>query len=53
MKRLWNDPLFQDLKADYKHEIIGTNDVYPFTEAQLEMPIPKSVLKWNTNWVVE
>ncbi len=53
MKRLWNDPLFQDLKADYKHEIIGTNEVYPFTEAQLEMPIPKSVLKWNTNWVIE
>lgn len=53
MKRLWNDPLFQDLKADYKHEVIGTDEVYQFTESQLEMKIPASVLKWNSNWVVE
>ena len=53
MKRLWNDPQFQYLKAEYQHEVLGTEQVYPFTEAQLEMKIPTSVLKWNTNWVVK
>lgn len=50
MKRLWSDPLFADLKPDYCHEIIGTSEKYPFTEAQLEVKIPEAVLKWNTNW---
>lgn len=53
MKRLWNDPLFADLKAGYGHKVYGTDTVYPFTEDNLEVNIPESVLKWNTNWNVK
>ena len=50
MKRLWNDPLFADFKANYGHKIVDTDDYYPFTEEHLEVNIPESVLKWNSNW---
>lgn len=50
MKRLWNDSAFSDLKIDYIHKIEGTSESFPFTESQLEVKIPKSVLNWNTNW---
>ena len=50
MKRLWNDPLFTDFKTNYGHKIEGTDNYYPFAEENLEVNIPESVLKWNTNW---
>ena len=50
MKRLWDDPLFADLKANYEHKIIGTGESFQFGEENLEVNIPQYVLKWNTNW---
>ena len=50
MKRLWDDPLFADLKANYEHKIIGTSESFQFGEENLEVNIPQYVLKWNTNW---
>lgn len=50
MKRLWSDPLFAYLKAGYGHKVVGTDIYYPFAEENLEVNIPESVLKWNTNW---
>jgi len=49
MRRLWNDPLFADYKADYKHEIVDAagNETYPLTEDRLVMRIPPEVLNWN------
>jgi tetratricopeptide (TPR) repeat protein len=48
MRRLWNDPLFQDMKASYTHTD-GENN-YTLTEDRLTYRIPPSVLKFNTSW---
>lgn len=48
MKRLWNDPLFQDLKPLYKHTV-GT-ETYTFTEASLHMAYPPTVLAWHPEY---
>jgi len=49
MRRLWNDPLFADYKADYKHEIVDAsgNESFPLTEDRLVMRIPPEVMNWN------
>lgn len=48
MRRLWNDPLFQDLKLDYIHTD-GKNS-YTLTEDRLVYQIPPKVLAFNENW---
>ncbi len=50
MRRLWDDPLFQDLKADYGHEVVGTSEKYELTEDNLVMMIPTKVMSWNPDW---
>ena len=48
MRRLWNDPLFQDLKSNYTHfDGIVT---YTLTEDRLVFRIPPSVLIHNQGW---
>ena len=48
MKRLWNDPLFQDLKALYTHTV-GT-ETYTFSEKALYMSYPPTVLAWHPEY---
>jgi len=48
MRRLWNDPLFQDLKANYTH-VDGAN-TYTLTEDRLTYRIPPSVMIHNPGW---
>lgn len=48
MRRLWNDPLFQDLKKMYVHTD-GETD-YTLTEDRLVMRIPPSVLQWHPDF---
>lgn len=48
MRRLWNDPAFQDLKDMYVHTD-GVND-YKLTEDRLVMNIPPSVLAWHPEY---
>jgi len=48
IRRLWNDPLFQDLKP-YTHSD-GVN-TYTLTENRLTYRIPKSVLVHNPDWI--
>lgn len=47
VRRLWNDPLFQDMKP-ITHTV-GTQ-TYTLQEAQLKTALPETVLKWNENW---
>ena len=47
LRRLWNDPLFQDQKP-IKHND-GTGE-YTLTEDKLYLQLPESVLKWNESW---
>ena len=49
MRRLWNDPLFQDLKSGYTHTD-GVNN-YTLTEDRLVYQIPPKVLVFNENWL--
>lgn len=49
MRRLWNDPLFQDMKQYYTRTD-GTN-TYTLTEARLTMRIPPSVMTWHPEYV--
>ncbi len=49
MRRLWNDPLFQDLKVNYTHSD-GTN-TYTLSEKRLVYKIPPRVLNYNTSWI--
>ena len=49
MRRLWHDPLFQHLKANYTHTD-GTT-TYTLTEKRLVMRIPSRVLDFNTTWI--
>lgn len=48
MRRLWNDPLFQDLKEMYVHND-GTSD-YTLAEQRLVMRIPPSILIWHPEY---
>ena len=48
MRRLWNDPLFQDYKENYAHPI--GDEVYKLTEERLVMRIPPLVMQWNPGW---
>lgn len=48
MRRLWNDPLFQEDKKDYTHTD-GTN-IYTLTEDRLVFRIPPQVLSFSTDW---
>lgn len=48
LRRLWNDPLFPDLKANCTHTD-GTN-TYTLTEERLTYRIPPQVLSFSTDW---
>ena len=48
MRRLWNDPLFQDLKANYTH--YDGEKTYTLTETRLVYRIPPSVMVHNAGW---
>ena len=48
MRRLWNDPLFQDLKANYIHT--DELNTFTLTEDRLVYRIPPSVMRFNSNW---
>ncbi|MCF0172237.1 MAG: RagB/SusD family nutrient uptake outer membrane protein [Bacteroidales bacterium] len=48
MKRLWNDPLFQDLKQYYVHTV--GNETYRLTEDRLYMKIPPTVIAWHPEY---
>jgi hypothetical protein len=48
MRRLWNDPLFQDHKADY-FKTDGTS-TYQLTEQRLVYKIPPKILSFNPGW---
>lgn len=49
IRRLWNDPLFQDLKKDYTH-IDGSGNTFTLSEKRLVMQIPPKVMLYNPNW---
>lgn len=49
MRRLWNDPLFQYLKAGYTHSN-GNGGTISLPEDRLVMAIPEKVMVLNTNW---
>ena len=49
MRRLWNDPLFQDMKKWYVHTD-GVQE-YTLTEQRLVMRIPPSVMIWHDDYV--
>lgn len=48
MRRLWHDPLFQDLKQNYTHSD-GTN-TYTLTENRLAYRVPPSILLFEPGW---
>ena len=48
MKRLWDDPLFQDLKPLYVHTV--GDETYTFTERSLRMNYPPTVLAWHPEY---
>lgn len=48
IKRLWNDPLFQEDRVNYTHSD-GTN-TYPMTEERLVFRIPPKVLSFSPGW---
>ena len=48
MRRLWNDPLFQDLKSLYVHTVGG--DRYTFTADALYLHYPPTVLAWHPEY---
>lgn len=47
VRRLWNDPLFQDMKPITHYDGTAT---YTLKEPQLKIEIPETVLIWNENW---
>jgi hypothetical protein len=49
MRRLWNDPLFQDMKQFYTRTD-GT-DEHTLTEARLTMRIPPNIMVWHPEYV--
>ena len=50
MRRLWNDPLFQDLKQFYTRTD-GTENTFTLTEARLTLRIPPSVMVWHPDYM--
>ena len=48
MKRLWNDPLFQDLKPLYVHTV--GDESYTLTEESLYLKYPPTVLAWHPEY---
>lgn len=48
MRRLWNDPLFQDMKQYYTRTD-GTN-MYTLSEERLTMEIPPAVMEWHPEY---
>jgi hypothetical protein len=48
MRRLWHDPLFQHLKANYTHTD-GIN-TWTLTEERLTFRIPPAVMVFNPDW---
>lgn len=48
IKRLWNDPLFQEDKANYTHS--DGKHTYPLTEDRLVFRIPPKVLSFSPDW---
>ena len=49
MKRLWNDPLFQDLKPLYIHTV--GDETFTFTEEALYIAYPPTVTAWHPEYV--
>lgn len=47
VRRLWNDPLFQDWKP-ITHTV--GSQVYTLEETQLKTAYPETVLIWNEEW---
>ena len=47
VRRLWNDPLFQDWKP-ITHTV--GKQVFTLREAQLKIAYPKAILNWNEDW---
>lgn len=47
VRRLWNDPLFQDWQP-VTHTV--GNTTYTLKESNLKMKFPQTVLQWNTDW---
>ena len=47
VRRLWNDPLFQEQKP-LTHEVGG--QTYTWQESGLKTDLPETVLIWNENW---
>ncbi|MBE6215998.1 MAG: RagB/SusD family nutrient uptake outer membrane protein [Bacteroidales bacterium] len=48
MRRLWDDPLFQDLKGMYVHTV--GDQTYSLTKERLVMRIPPSILQWHPEY---
>ena len=48
MRRLWNDPLFQDMKQMYVHTDGDTE--YTLSEQRLVMRIPPAILAWHPEY---
>lgn len=48
MRRLWEDPLFQDLKEMYTHTD-GTS-TYTLTKERLTMRIPPAIMEWHPEY---
>lgn len=49
MRRLWNDPLFQDMKQMYVHTV--GEEAYTLTESRLTMRIPPSITQWHPEYI--
>ena len=47
-RRLWNDPLFQDMKSMYTHT--DGKQTWTLTEDRLTMRIPPSVMDWHPEY---
>lgn len=50
IRRLWNDPLFQQMKANYTHSN-GAGQTYTLTEDRLVYQIPPKVMLYNKQWI--
>lgn len=49
MRRLWNDPLFEDMKQYYTHSVGA--ETYTLSEKRLTMRIPPQVMAWHPEYV--
>lgn len=48
MRRLWDDPLFQELKSMYTHSV--GEEVHTLTKERLTMAIPPNILSWHPEY---